>query len=230
MFGAPGDLHADPTAPFTLARPRQAVAACARCSTLIEALRSRSDPTSGERGRPVLFVVAASGGRCSADGRLFRRNCAIDQRIRAVIAHRSRPAVNMRDVMCAPRSERRPDSWCELESRHVCKQSVCGNQGRSGVDGAGGDPQVVGVHRIGQGVPDTSARESHFGKCCQEAVADRDHRRAFDGLFESNTAGLTPFSEQCAVAQLCDCRCCKEDLISCEKGDLPIEVGASPAT
>lgn len=136
----------------------------------------------------------------------------------------------MRDVMCVPSLGRGLDSGCELKFRHAVEHTVRSDQHESHVEGTRSDPQVVGVHGIGERVANASAREPKFGKCGEEAIADRDHRRGFDGLLESTTAQLAPPCDQRAVAQLSDGRCSEEELIPSERGHLSIELGTSAAT
>jgi hypothetical protein len=60
----------------------------------------------------------------------------------------------------------------DVESRDGIEDAVGSEERRADLDRAGGDPQVVGVRSVSQGMSKTTAGVTELGDRCEQAIAD----------------------------------------------------------
>ena len=79
----------------------------------------------------------------------------------------------------------------EREPGDACENGVCSQQGRRDVDSGGGDPQVVGMDPVVEGVTGEPAGVTEFGDLGEQSVADRHDCCRPDRLLQPPTTLVT---------------------------------------
>jgi hypothetical protein len=98
------------------------------------------------------------------------------------------------------------------------------------VDGRGGDPEIVGVAAVVEGVAGEPTFVAKLGNGTEQSVADGDDRGRLDRRLEPLSARLTPLCNECPVSEFADGDGCEEDLLSGHALDVGLEAGAATAT
>ncbi len=113
------------------------------------------------------------------------------------------------------------------ESRRPLEDGVCSRQRCADVKCGGGDPEVVGVDGLVEGVSGNPTGMTEFGNSGEQGVADRHDGRRRDRLLQPTTPLVAPARDEGAVAELGDGNRSEEDLMSRHDPDFGVEADAA---
>ena len=104
------------------------------------------------------------------------------------------------------------------------------DQARSDVQRTRCDPQIIGVGGIGEWMPSVATSEAKLCHSRQECIAHWNHGGFCDCFLQPIATWCSPFSNQRAIAKLCNGCSSEKDLVAGETCDLRLESETATTT